>query len=813
MFLSENLPGMNTRLLLCTFLLLLSILSVGQESKEDSIQRKKITITRFSDAPKIDGILDDAVWQQAAIAKDFIQRFPTNGIPEPDSLKTQVKIGYDDTGIYVGAILYDTHPDKILKELTERDNIGNDDYFFIALNGYNDKQQSFGFFVTAAGVQIDMKISNNGDDTSWNAVWYSAVEILDNGWSVEMKIPYRELRFPDKKIQEWGVNIGRQVRRTRTQYTWNFVDNDKNSFTLFDGILNGIEDIKPPLRLSFYPYVSTYVNRFDGETDTSINGGMDVKLGLSEAFTLDMTLIPDFGQASFDRKVLNLGPFEQFFNEQRAFFTEGTELFNKGGLFYSRRVGGAPSTYPTTNENEVVEEYPSKVDLLNATKVTGRTNKGLGVGVFYSLTKKAYATIRDTLTQTTRKEEVEPLTNYNVISLDQRFGGNSSVSLVNTHVYRNKKYRNSNVTGIYWDLVNKANKYSLYGGYEGSYVYGNQEKYGSEFSAGLGKINGKHRFQLSTFLRTADYDINDLGYTGSTNYISYYGYYGYRILEPKGIYNNIFLNFNLSHSRRLNPDLFRNINFNFNSSFTTKNFLSYGGGLEVSPIGTNDIYEPRTQGRYLKVPGYVNPWIWLSTDYSKKFAFDFNIDQYFYFNQARVNYFYSLSPRYRVSDKLSFSVDFSYNYRKNDVGYVTREDDQIIMGQRDVKTNNNNFNFKYTFNNKMALQLTLRNYYSQVNYSQFYALADNGDLDNTNYSNENDNTFNSWNFDLRYSWWIAPGSELTILYRNNADIFKYEDLKKGYINNVQDLLDNPKNNNLSLRLVYFIDYNRIKNWL
>ncbi|TEB41460.1 hydrolase, partial [Flavobacterium circumlabens] len=168
-------------------------------------------------------------------------------------------------------------------------------------------------------------------------------------------------------------------------------------------------------------------------------------------------LIPDFGQAKYDDQILNLGPFEQQFNENRAFFTEGTDLFNKGKMFYSRRIGGKPSVEPDLKDNEEIIENPQNVNLINALKVSGRTKKGLGVGILNAVTEKTFATIKDTVTGETRKAIIEPLMNYNVLVLDQRFRKNSSVTFINTNVTRNGHFRDSNVSGLAWDLNTKAN--------------------------------------------------------------------------------------------------------------------------------------------------------------------------------------------------------------------------------------------------------------------------------------------------------------------------------------------------------------------
>ena len=171
-------------------LLLVSTLFFSQKKETDSIVRKKTYALKVSNAPKIDGKLDDEAWTNAPFAKNFIERNPNNGTPEPDNLKTEVRILYDDVGIYIAAKMYDTEPNKIAKEWVERDDVGNDDLFGIVINGYNDKQQGLEFIVMPTGVQFDAKMTtDNGEDNTWNGVWQSAVHIDEDGWSAEMLIP------------------------------------------------------------------------------------------------------------------------------------------------------------------------------------------------------------------------------------------------------------------------------------------------------------------------------------------------------------------------------------------------------------------------------------------------------------------------------------------------------------------------------------------------------------------------------------------------------------------------------------------------
>ena len=793
------------------FISLLPVFSMNGQSS-DSIPRKKITIPRITEAPKIDGVLNDLAWQNAPIATDFVERVPNNGKSIPDSLKTDVKIVYDNLGIYFGATMKDPQPDKILKELTERDGIGNDDFFFVLLNGYNDRQQSLQFIVTAAGVQYDAKMTNENEDPSWNGIWYSAVQINDDGWVAEIFIPYSEVRFSTKNVQLWGLNMEREMHRTRTRYSWSPIDNSKGSFSIYDGEIYGIENVQSPTRLSFQPYVSSYINDYDQTTKTTVNGGMDLKYGINDAFTLDMILIPDFGQSKFDAEILNLSAFETQYEENRAFFTEGTELFTKGNMFYSRRVGGHPSGRPNLSEKEEIENYPSSVDLINAFKISGRTEGNLGIGVFNAITERTYANIKNTETGETRRELVEPLANYNILVLDQRFGDNSSVSFVNTNVIREGDFRDANATGLYMDTTNKKNTLNYTASVEGSWVKDDSEKFGMEGNVGMAKIDGRHRISANINFRTKDYDINDLGYSSNTNFINYSGYYGFRYLQPKGFLNNLYLNFNLIYTRRLETDLYNNFVFNFNSSFTTKKFLGFGGGFEMTPFKTNDIYEPRVENRYVKVPDYYDVWGWFSTDYRKKLAADVNIDWYKFNEKGRGELRLELKPQYRVSDKLKMFLSTNVILSDKEEGFVDLVGDEIIFGKRDRNTVINSLESQYIFNNKMALNLAFRHYYSEVEYSKFFTLQNDGKLTENSIYIENSNaTYNNWNIDLRFSWWFAPGSQLTLLYRNAMDSY-LGDSRVNFSNNFNNLFDEPQLNSLSLRVSYYLDYNRVKNW-
>ncbi|HEY0039536.1 MAG TPA: DUF5916 domain-containing protein, partial [Flavisolibacter sp.] len=319
---------------------------------------KQLPAKRTTASIKIDGKLDEVAWKETTPATDFIEWRPNYGTVEERDTRTEVYLLYDNTAIYVAGYCHEKSVDSVSKELIGRDRIGVNDYVGVIFDTYLDKINGSGFYMTPLGEQYDAKYSNTqGEDDSWNAVWDGEAQLVSDGWTFEMKIPYSALRFVSKENQTWGLSITRNRKKAGRQFMWSPVDPKINGFINQEGLWTGIEKINAPVRLSFSPYLSTYVNHYpSGNKNTnnwssSINGGMDVKYGISDAFTLDMTLIPDFGQVRSDNQVLNLSPFEVKYQENRPFFTEGTELFNKGNLFYSRRIGSTPFGFGNAYSN------------------------------------------------------------------------------------------------------------------------------------------------------------------------------------------------------------------------------------------------------------------------------------------------------------------------------------------------------------------------------------------------------------------------------------------------------------------------------
>jgi hypothetical protein len=786
---------------------------------------KKLEAIKVTTAPKIDGSLEDEIWRNIPIATDFIENNPVAGRHEKPEERTEIKILYDNDAIYVGARMYETSAARVARELTTRDQIANDDFIGIIVDTYLDGLNGSGFYSTAAGVQYDAKYSNGGDeDDTWNAVWESKVRVDDHGWTAEFKIPYSALRFGKKDVQTWGLNFVRRRQVDNNQLFWNELDPKKNGLMNQEGHLTGLKNIDPPLRLAFYPYFSTYINHYPyntpgvKNTTNSVNGGMDVKYGINQSFTLDVTLIPDFGQVQSDNKVLNLTPFEVKYTENRPFFTEGTELFNKGNLFYSRRIGAQPVNYGAAGDNlkpgETVISNPAETKLLNATKLSGRLSNGLGIGVFNAVTNTANAVIEDA-SGNKRVVQTAPVTNYNILVLDQNLKNNSDIALINTNVTRFGKDYDANVSGVVFNLKNKANSYNISGyGMMSNLLYADKPTVtGFNYEIGGGKTLGNFTWNVYQDRVDNKYDPNDLGILFNNNYLNHTVNLQLSDYKPGKMFNSWQVYSTILYSRRSAPSTYQNLNIFIGSFLSYKNKWSSNINFNHNLEG-NDFYEPRIAGKVFRTPQETN----LSANYNSPRSLQLNggiFYRYRVYNKmggrgSDAEVAYTL----RVNNNFSFGQDVIWSPRYNNLGFSTKDtvNGNPIFARRNVQTLEHIFNIKYTFNNVMGLSFRLRHYWSKLNVLQYYDLAQNGDLADlttSDFNKNNDQNYNVWNIDMIYQWQFSPGSEISVAWKsssqNNTAMANY-----GYFNNFNNTLNQPKNNNFSIKILYYIDYQNLK---
>lgn len=779
---------------------------------QDPAKQKQLSALRTVETPKIDGLLDDACWVNAPIATDFFEIRPVPGRVERQNRRTEMKVLYDDVAIYVYARMYD-NKDSVSHELVSRDNIGNADFISIIVDPFYDKMNGNGFFVTAAGVQFDAKYSQVGDeDPNWNAVWESAVKIDEKGWTCEMKIPYSALRFSGKDIQNWGLNFSRRIQRSNTQTFWNFVNPTVNGFINQEGLFTGIKDIKPPLRLSFSPYISAYINHYPANlpgiknTTARLNGGMDVKYGINNSFTLDMTLVPDFGQVQSDNRILNLTPFEVKFNENRQFFTEGTELFNKGDLFYSKRIGSIPSyyNYSGINSEDKIIKDQTEAKVLNATKISGRTAKGLGIGIFNAITNSMETEVEDAR-GSTRLVETQPLTNYNILVFDQSLKNNSSATFINTNVLRQGSAYDANVSALLFNLNNKDNKYFVNGGGKMSYLRGTETSTGYSYTLRFGKQSGNFTWSYNQVYADDKFDPSDMGFFTNNNFLDQRIGLGYNVYKPSKWYNEWQNWFNASYSRRARPGDYQSLGIEAGSYVRFKNLWS--AELDVNyDAKANDFYESRN-GEVYKAPENFTIGLYINPNRAKAYNFGGNVRyrEQQLFNGKSYNFYFF--QNLRLNDKIAFGLDLNFNPNYNYVNWVTAQGSQAIFSKYDRRTVENSFDAKYTFTNLMGFTVVLRHYWSDRRNKDFYLLKPDGNL--TDYQGPaltgTDRNYNVFNIDLIYTWQFAPGSTLSVSYKDAAETSDSYFTQR-YNRNLSGILNAPQNNSLSVKVLYFVDY-------
>lgn len=792
---------------------------------QDALVCKNLTATRTIENITVDGVLDELAWGNAAVGNDFIQSEPRPN--EASNFQSDVRVIYSDHAIHIGAVLHD-HPDSVLMRLSGRDQIGITDWFGVVLDPYQSGRNGFEFIVTAAGVQFDAIVANEEEDENWHAVWHSATRITAEGWVAEMTIPYSAFRFPKANDHSWSVQFMRLVGRTREKSFWNPIDPLKEGWLRQCGVLTGVNGIEAPLRLMLYPYTSAYAQHFPQEgPDTkdwtsTLNGGMDVKLGLSDAYTLDMTLIPDFGQVVSDNVVLNLSPFEVQFNENRQFFTEGTELFQRGGIFYSRRIGGEPVLrnllYDDLRPGEVVAEDPGVSKLINATKVSGRSASGLGVGVLNAMTRATYASIIDSVGER-RRTLTDPLTNYNVLVADQQLPHNGYISLINTNVLRDGNTYDANTSAVDFVLNNKARSI------QGSGVFRYSQKTGKDlkdasgyaYTAGLNKTGGAWTYGAEYNEIAPHFDPNDLGFWQLTNYRGVNWTVDHTKYKPRAPWQRWGYTFEGEYLRVIQPDHFFNLALEVNTFRTLKNFDAFGGSLRAEPVVTYDPFEARTAGRLYEFPANIQYAAWISTNYNKPYAVDLTFNYRRFNERDRKNLGLELEQRFRPSDRLFFILSTSHEAKTDDIGWVAFVDDAIIFGQRDQWTTEVGLEGSYTFTNKLSLNCDVRHYWSRAHYVAYHELLADGKLSATDYadlttegSSRHDVDFDAFTVDVWLRWNFAPGSEITLGWKDN--IFDRESVvRRNYMDNLRNTWASPGVNSVSLKAIWFIDAGRLLN--
>jgi hypothetical protein len=587
-----------------------------------------ITAIKTTEQIKVDGVLSEAIWQRGGFI-EFKQREPDQGMP--GSEKSEVWVAYDDEALYIAGKLYDNNADSIVARLVRRDFVYGDpsDGFLVYLDPYHDKMTGNLFYVSAAGTKADGLVENDGRfELSWDAVWEGVAKIHPDGYVVEMKIPFSQLRFKEGEEQIWGINFERYIGRKNETAMVVYTPRNENGFVSRFPDLVGLKGIAPSSRLEILPYVTGKAEYIGNNSNDPFNpgekylpgAGLDMKVGLGTSLTLDGTINPDFGQVEVDPAVVNLSDVETSFQEKRPFFTEGVSIFRfgRGGtnnnwsfnwndptIFYSRRIGRNPQRPQFSLPYYDYANLPNGTKILGAGKISGRIGDDWKIGMIHSLTNKEMTQI-DSAGHRSR-QEMEPQSYYGVFRAQRDFEkGQQGVGLLATYTNRMfdspilEDYINSNalVTAVDgWTFFDEERTYVLTGWAGLSNVQGNQNKMialqrssGHYFQrpdvshikvdssltsltgyAGrlmLNKNRGKWTLNAAIGVIEPKFESNDLGFMSYADVINSHVVTGYRWSDPTEYYR--FMGF----------DVATFLNYDFGGNKTAQGFW-FGGYLTM----------------------------------------------------------------------------------------------------------------------------------------------------------------------------------------------------------------------------------------
>lgn len=411
-------------ILLCIASLFVPIIAEAQTEREPP----RMSAQRISEEIRVDGVLDEPAWQNVEPIRELYQIQPDEG--EPVTEPSEVRIMYDDKKLYFGFIFYD-EMDKIVANDMRRDSPGlrSNDYGFLLLDTYNDRRNAVFFRFTPMGGMEDAAVSDSGStrNGSWDIVWECRCKINEDNWTVEIAIPFNQLRFERSDTMDWGINFGREIARKNEIGAWHAAPKTYGPLgkyrTEYFGTLEGLDGISPSRNLELLPYLlpgASSVSETENGTEGVFEAGLDLKYGVTPNLTADLTFNTDFAQVEADQEQVNLTRFSLFFPEQRPFFLEGASIFDvgiPGGgpgrpppllLFYSRQIGLAAGR---------------AIPILAGGKMTGKIGP-YGIGILNVLTN----TFEDDETGIPEADMFrEPRTNYSVVRVNRDILAGSTV--------------------------------------------------------------------------------------------------------------------------------------------------------------------------------------------------------------------------------------------------------------------------------------------------------------------------------------------------------------------------------------------------
>jgi opacity protein-like surface antigen len=730
----------------------------------------------------VDGRLDDAVWGRAEWISDFVQLRPVEGVLPTE--RTEVAFANDRTTLYIAGRMYSEDPSQIRAILARRDDSGDSERLIISIDSYLDRRTSYNFAVTAAGGRLDWYSINDEDDFrnrdfSYNPIWTASAVIDSLGWTAEFRIPLSQLRFNAADSLVWGVNLNRYIPHKNEDIFWVAIPLEESGWVSWFGDLEGIRDVRSRRPVEVVPYVSSSAaltsselvdedDPFTGESEFDLRAGADVKFGIGPSLTVDATINPDFGQVEADPAVVNLSAFPVFFPERRPFFVERRELLEANGLFYSRRIGAAPSG----DVDADYADYPANTTILGAGKLTGRTPGGLSVGTLLAATAEESARTFDSDTGIEDRVRIEPATGWGVLSLEQQFGSaGSTVGVAGTAVRRDlgvddplaAEYNRQAYAGsVDTRLRFQGGTYELRGQIAGSYVEGTTERITDlqQFSSHFFQRPDATHVELDTtrtslwgyaveldFERTRaqhwlwsvgmeavspGFDINDAGRLRRADRIEAGGRLTYRETSP-GLFQNYSVRGELDGNWNFDGNRLRN-SLEIGGNVTLRSFWRFGLELDLVPRGLSD-----TQTRGGPLMGTPAQWGMsanVNSDFSRRTGFHlfgfFRVDEQdgWFWNlgggiesKPTGNWQIGLFPRYERSSDARQYVDTI------DDGPEATYGERYVFGRIDRSTLSAQLRISYGFTPNLSLEGYAEPFSATGTYSEYGELPEPRSLD------------------------------------------------------------------------------------
>lgn len=768
-------------------LIILALLFLNYSLAQDSTQvvAKKRYVTQSLGeyaAPDINGILEDDAWDLVEWGGDYIEFQPDENTPP--SHQTKFKILYDSKNLYIGVRCYDSEPDKIVKRLSRRDGFDGD-WVEFNIDSYFDKRTAFSFTITAAGVKGDEFISNNGNnwDPSWNPIWYAKAHVDDEGWTAELRIPLSQLKFGRAEEQVWGFQSTRRFFRDEERSLWQRKPIDQPGWVSEFGELHGLKNIQPQKQLEIQPYTVAKTETYEAEegnpfrdgSESDITAGLDAKIGITNDLTLDLTVNPDFGQVDADPSAIALDGFQIFFQERRPFFVENKNIFDfrvsqsqagntfgSDNIFYSRRIGRSPQGYPDTSDGEFVDQ-PDNTPMIGAAKFSGKTKNGWAIGVLESVTSRRNATIING-EGNTRKEMVEPLTNYFVGRLQKDFNQRSSyIGGIFTATNRENLPEQLNFLhdAAYTGGLDFKHQWANRDWYVGgnltmSHVQGGKEAIantqrsithlfdrvgadhvqvdttrtsltGTGGNVQIGKVgNGHWRFESGATWRSPELELNDIGFQRQSDDIRHYTWVGYQTLKPDSTFRRVGINYN--HWTAWDFQGNHNyLQFNTNTWQNWKGNWNTNIGFNFAPIEYSNF--ALRGGPRLRQSPWVNFWNSINTDSRKKIRFSFFHNGRKALDNSIKTYYMEGGFVYQPINALRISAFPSLRINRDKLQFIDNFDDvggspRYLNGEIRQRTLSMSVRLNYTINPNLTIQYWGQPFISRGRYSNFKHITD-----------------------------------------------------------------------------------------